>query len=290
MTQPYADFRPFEHANPRGRFPALLVCDHAVNTVPEELSGLGLDAKELERHIGWDPGARAVTLELAALLDAPALLAGYSRLVIDPKPVATFDTSILENSDGTVIPGNIGLDADARHDRIAACFRPYHDAHRHDARRAGRALCGTSVHPYLYPRPRRRRHRASMARHRFCGAVNKHSLPTGSASDLGRSLASTSATTSRTPKRRIRVHGRSPWGSSGTAEPPDRNPPGSPGRRERTTTVGQPSGGGARGGTGDGLSLGIEPGPAASSAMTPTPVTRLRVATHCHLPMGGAKP
>lgn len=128
MTQPYADFRPFEHANPRGRFPALLVCDHAVNTVPQELGGLGLDAQELERHIGWDPGARAVTLELAALLDAPALLAGYSRLVIDPNRSPHSETSILENSDGTIIPGNIGLDADARHDRIAACFRPYHDA------------------------------------------------------------------------------------------------------------------------------------------------------------------
>ena len=128
MTQHYSGFRPFEHINPRGRFPALLVCDHAVNTVPEELCDLGLDASELDRHIAWDPGARAVTLELAARLDAPALLAGYSRLVIDPNRSPNSDAAILDTSDGTIIPGNVGLDRDERSVRITSCFRPYHDA------------------------------------------------------------------------------------------------------------------------------------------------------------------
>lgn len=128
MTRHDNGFRPFERINPRGRFPALLVCDHAVNTVPEELCDLGLDASELDRHIAWDPGARAVTLELAARLDAPALLAGYSRLVIDPNRSPDSGTAILDTSDGTIIPGNIGLDADARAARITRCFRPYHDA------------------------------------------------------------------------------------------------------------------------------------------------------------------
>lgn len=128
MSAPFNDFEPFELANLDGKFPVLLVCDHAVNTVPTALQDLGLDAEELERHIGWDPGARAVTLALADFLDAPALLAGYSRLVIDPNRPPDSDTSILERSDGTVIPGNIGLDERARSERIEALFLPYHRA------------------------------------------------------------------------------------------------------------------------------------------------------------------
>ncbi len=128
MNTPFNAFDPFESANPDGSFPALLVCDHAVNAVPTELRDLGLDGDELARHIGWDPGARAVTLALAEFLDAPALLAGYSRLVIDPNRPPDSETSILECSDGTVIPGNIGLDDRARSERVEAFFLPYHRA------------------------------------------------------------------------------------------------------------------------------------------------------------------
>ncbi len=128
MTKPFNGFKPYEYINPDGKFPALLVCDHAVNTIPAELNNLGLEQCELDRHIAWDPGARGVTLELAERLDAPALMAGYSRLVIDPNRSPDSETSILEDSDGTVIPGNLGLDPQARSDRIASCFKPYHDA------------------------------------------------------------------------------------------------------------------------------------------------------------------
>ncbi len=161
MTAAGGGFRPFESVNSQGRFPALLVCDHAVNTVPPNLYDLGLDAHEIDRHIGWDPGARAVTLELAALLDAPALLAGFSRLVIDPNRAPDSGTSILEISDGTVIPGNVGLSAAARSERIATCFRPYHKAidEALDQRELerGALLCIHSFTPFLAeggaPRP-----------------------------------------------------------------------------------------------------------------------------------------
>ena len=96
--------------------------------MPEELCNLGLDAEELDRHIAWDPGARALTLELATRLDSPALLARYSRLVVDPNRSPDSEAAILDISDGTIIPGNIGLDVDERADRITACFWPYHDA------------------------------------------------------------------------------------------------------------------------------------------------------------------
>src|SRR6185437_9032819 len=73
----------FELCHPSGAAPVLLTCDHASRIVPAALDRLGLTEVVLAQHIGWDIGAAAVTRRLAPLLDAPAVLAGYSRLVID---------------------------------------------------------------------------------------------------------------------------------------------------------------------------------------------------------------
>src|SRR5947199_7610978 len=74
---------PFEIVNPGGGAKLLLICDHASRAIPRALGSLGLEDSLLMRHIGWDIGAAGVTRRLAALLDAPAVLCGYSRLVID---------------------------------------------------------------------------------------------------------------------------------------------------------------------------------------------------------------
>jgi len=114
--------------NPDGRAPIVLVCDHASNTIPAALGQLGLGPAELAQHIAWDIGAAQVTRLLAARLDAPAVLGGYSRLVIDCNRSPGDPTSITEVSDGIVIPGNQNLD-DAQADaRLHAVFWPYHHA------------------------------------------------------------------------------------------------------------------------------------------------------------------
>jgi predicted N-formylglutamate amidohydrolase len=123
-----ADPPPVEFANPQGRTPVLLVCDHASRAVPRALDGLGLAPEHLARHIGWDIGAAAVTRRLAQLLDAPAVLAGYSRLVVDCNRDPDDPTSMPEASDGVMVPGNRGLSPEARAARIAAIFAPYHEA------------------------------------------------------------------------------------------------------------------------------------------------------------------
>ena len=90
-----------------GRTGLLLICDHATNRVPAELGGgLGLSAEEMGRHIAYDIGARGVTLELARLLDAPAVLTRFSRLVIDPNRGEDDPTLLMRLYDGTIIPGN----------------------------------------------------------------------------------------------------------------------------------------------------------------------------------------
>jgi len=109
-----------------GRF--VFFCDHASNYVPRELNDLGLPAFELARHIAWDLGAAGVTEALSEIFDAPAILCGTSRLVIDCNRQLNVADLIPEISDGTVIPGNLHLSEDAKASRIERWFQPYHDA------------------------------------------------------------------------------------------------------------------------------------------------------------------
>ena len=118
----------FEVVNPEGAAPAVFLCDHASNRVPRALRGLGLPPGELRRHIAWDVGAAALARRLAVHFDAPAVLSGYSRLVIDCNRALEDEQSIPEVSDGTVVPGNRGLTKREAAARAEACFRPYHEA------------------------------------------------------------------------------------------------------------------------------------------------------------------
>jgi len=100
------------------------VCDHASNRVPAGID-LGLAPELLEAHIAWDIGAGAVTELLASEHGMPAHLACVSRLVIDLHREEDSPGLIPEGSDGHAIPGNVGVDREAR---IASFHRPYHSA------------------------------------------------------------------------------------------------------------------------------------------------------------------
>ena len=113
---------------PGARRDALLICDHASDRIPGELAGLGLDAAARASHVAWDIGAGALTERLSALLDAPALLCRFSRLVIDPNRALDHPQSIPAESHGVAVPGNTGLDAAERERRAARYFRPWHSA------------------------------------------------------------------------------------------------------------------------------------------------------------------
>ena len=116
----------FELVNPDGAADVLLICDHASRFVPPEYDNLGLDISLLQRHIAWDIGAADVTRRLAGLLDAPAVLCGTSRLVVDcnrPHNDASFIPAV---SDGIEVPGNRNVDAAEKRRRIERHFVPYH--------------------------------------------------------------------------------------------------------------------------------------------------------------------
>jgi predicted N-formylglutamate amidohydrolase len=117
---------PFEKLNPGGEAALLLICDHASCAIPSALNNLGLAEETLRDHIGWDIGAAAVTRRLSRLLDAPALLAGYSRLLIDCNRPAGAPDLVPPLADGRPVPGNQDLSEDDIAARRAAFFEPYH--------------------------------------------------------------------------------------------------------------------------------------------------------------------
>jgi predicted N-formylglutamate amidohydrolase len=118
----------FQVLNSAGTSRACLVCDHASNAVPRALDKLGLGPELLTQHIAWDPGAAEVARGLSARLDAPLVLGGYSRLVVDLNRPLRSPESMPEQSAGVVIPGNLNLTGQARAARVAALFVPYHQA------------------------------------------------------------------------------------------------------------------------------------------------------------------
>lgn len=111
-----------------GQVSVLFVCDHASNAIPMRLDHLGLTTADRERHIAFDPGAAPVTEYLARRFGAPALMAGFSRLVIDPNRALDQAGLVPLESDGTVIPGNRNLSTAEIRARIEALWQPYHDA------------------------------------------------------------------------------------------------------------------------------------------------------------------
>ena len=120
---------PFEHLPAlHGGSPLLLLCDHASRALPADHGTLGLPPELFETHIASDIGAAEVTRSLARALGAPAILARWSRLLIDLNRGEDDPTLIMKLSDGSVIPGNARIGEAEIAERIARFHAPYHAA------------------------------------------------------------------------------------------------------------------------------------------------------------------
>lgn len=108
----------------------IVLCDHASNRVPPEVSGgdLGLPPEDMARHIAWDVGGRGTAMALAEALNAPMIASRFSRLVIDPNRGEDDPTLLMKLYDGSIIPANRHADAAEKERRLALCYRPYHEA------------------------------------------------------------------------------------------------------------------------------------------------------------------
>ena len=100
----------------------LVVADHASNRVPDDID-LGIDPGLLHEHVAIDIGVAGIAEAMAARPGTTALLGNVSRLVCDTNRTESDPASIPETSDGHTIPGNIGIDREAR---FARFYRSFH--------------------------------------------------------------------------------------------------------------------------------------------------------------------
>ncbi|MGU3576975.1 N-formylglutamate amidohydrolase [Brucellaceae bacterium C25G] len=145
-------FAPFEVIDGDKKAGLLLTADHASRALPQRYGSLGLKAADFDRHIAYDIGVADLTRKLAHKLNAPAVLGGFSRLLIDPNRGEDDPTLIMQLSDGAVIPGNYPMGFDERERRLNEFYRPYHNhiaTLSEDVRvQSGRAPFIVSIHSY----------------------------------------------------------------------------------------------------------------------------------------------
>ncbi len=119
---------PFERIAPAAAGNLVFLCDHASNALPGAYGTLGLETGDFAAHIASDIGAAAVTRALAAAYGAGAILARWSRLLIDLNRGPDDPTLVMKLSDGRIIPGNRHADEAEIAHRLAQFHRPYHAA------------------------------------------------------------------------------------------------------------------------------------------------------------------
>ncbi len=100
----------------------LVVADHASNRVPDDIV-LGVDPAMMHEHIALDIGVEGIAKIMAHNAGTAALLGNVSRLVCDTNRREDDPAAIPEASDGQAIPGNLGIDREAR---LARFHRPFH--------------------------------------------------------------------------------------------------------------------------------------------------------------------
>jgi predicted N-formylglutamate amidohydrolase len=147
MSEPA--FELFNADGPPG--PILFVCDHASNALPKACGTLGLEAGDFAAHIASDIGAAIVTRALAKAFGAPAVLARWSRLLIDLNRGPDDPTLVMKLSDGRIIPGNRAVGAEEIAHRLKEFYAPYHAAIEAEIARgrdAGRVPAIVSMHSF----------------------------------------------------------------------------------------------------------------------------------------------
>ncbi|MBZ5759075.1 MULTISPECIES: N-formylglutamate amidohydrolase [Rhizobium] len=156
------DFDAFEILDGNRDRGMVILGDHAMNRLPPHYNQLGLPAAAFERHIAYDIGVEDLCRRLSHMLGVPAVLSGFSRLLIDPNRGEDDPTLIMKISDGAIIPGNHPISDAEWMNRIATYHRPYHDAVAEViasvAAESGKAPLVLSLHSYTpawkgVPRP-----------------------------------------------------------------------------------------------------------------------------------------
>lgn len=118
----------FEAIEGAPRTTVFLTCEHASQRLPEGYRWDPRDERLIGTHWAYDLGAADLTRELAAAMDAPAVLSRFSRLLLDPNRAEDSPTLFLAEAEGAPVALNEGIDAAERARRIERFHEPFHGA------------------------------------------------------------------------------------------------------------------------------------------------------------------
>ncbi len=108
--------------------PLFLTCEHASQRLPDRYGFVGPDQRLLGTHWAYDLGARELVVELAQALAASAVLARFSRLLVDPNRAEDHPDLFRQSADGSAVLLNQNLGEEERRRRIDSYYHPYHAA------------------------------------------------------------------------------------------------------------------------------------------------------------------
>lgn len=111
-----------------GDAPVLITCEHASNELPEDYAWSEADERLRDMHWAIDHGAAELSRELARSLKTSAVLAGFTRLLVDPNREPGSPTMFRTHCDGIAVDLNRELDEAERERRLTRYYQPYHDA------------------------------------------------------------------------------------------------------------------------------------------------------------------
>jgi len=106
----------------------VFTCEHASAELPAPWIWPERDHRLVDTHWASDIGAAAFTRRVAQLMNAPAVLSRFSRLLIDPNRPLDSDTLFRENAEGGMVHLNEALLETERKRRIDRFYLPYHAA------------------------------------------------------------------------------------------------------------------------------------------------------------------
>lgn len=107
----------------------LFSCEHASNRIPHPLVSTLSDQQDiLHTHWAWDIGTKLLVQELVEMAKSTAILARFSRLVIDANRNRNRQDLIVPSVEGKSISFNQNLDEVDVAWRLDSYYNPYHEA------------------------------------------------------------------------------------------------------------------------------------------------------------------
>ncbi len=116
---------PWRVINPAATRPLLFVCEHASAHLPVALQG-AYPAPLMATHYACDIGSLGLVTGLANRLNARAVVANYSRIVIDCNRRLEDPTLLLPVADGEPVAANTGLTRAEFDSRVESIYAPFH--------------------------------------------------------------------------------------------------------------------------------------------------------------------